>query len=59
MEVYVASLPRTLFWQLYNAKKFVADQGGKPIDVPELVPEIDEEKELHAGFVITAFSTNV
>ncbi len=29
---------------------FVAvDQGGKPIDVPEAVPETDEEKELFAG----------
>ncbi len=29
---------------------FVAvDQGGKPIDVPEAVPETDEEKELYAG----------
>ena len=29
---------------------FVAvDQGGRPINVPEAVPETDEEKELHAG----------
>lgn len=29
---------------------FVAvDQGGSPIDVPEVVPETDEEKELFAG----------
>lgn len=29
---------------------FVAvDQGGRPIDVPEAVPETDEEKELYAG----------
>ena len=29
---------------------FVAvDQGGRPIDVPEAVPETDEEKELFAG----------
>jgi len=29
---------------------FVAvDQGGKPIDVPEAVPETEEEKELYAG----------
>lgn len=29
---------------------FVAvDQGGRPIDVPEVVPETDEEKELYAG----------
>jgi acyl-CoA hydrolase len=29
---------------------FVAvDQGGKPIDVPELMPETDDEKELYAG----------
>lgn len=29
---------------------FVAvDQGGRPIDVPDVVPETDEEKELYAG----------
>jgi acyl-CoA hydrolase len=29
---------------------FVAvDQGGRPIDVPEAIPETDEEKELFAG----------
>jgi acyl-CoA hydrolase len=29
---------------------FVAvDQGGRPIDVPEAVPETDDEKELYAG----------
>ncbi|MGK7392767.1 MAG: acyl-CoA thioesterase [Candidatus Cyclobacteriaceae bacterium M2_1C_046] len=29
---------------------FVAvDQSGRPIDVPEVVPETDEEKELYAG----------
>ena len=29
---------------------FVAvDQGGRPIDVPEAVPETEEEKELYAG----------
>ena len=51
VEVFAENIPSGTKFKSHNAFfTFVAvDQGGKPIDVPELVPESDEEKELHAG----------
>mgnify|MGYP001071971051 CR=1 FL=1 len=55
MEVYVKvfaeNIPSGTKSQSHSAFfTFVAvDQGGRPIDVPDLVPETDEEKEMYAG----------
>lgn len=55
MEVYVKvfaeNIPSGTKSQSHSAFfTFVAvDQGGRPIDVPDLVPESDEEKEMYAG----------
>lgn len=55
MEVYIQvkaeNIPEGRCEKTHSAFfTFVAvDQGGRPIDVPEAVPETDEEKELFAG----------
>lgn len=51
VEVFAENIPSGTKFKSHSAFfTFVAvDQGGRPIDVPELVPESEEEKELHAG----------
>ena len=51
LEVYAENIPSGKKLKSHSAFfTFVAvDQGGRPIDVPELVPENDEEQELYAG----------
>ena len=51
VEVFAENIPSGTKSQSHSAFfTFVAvDQGGRPIDVPELVPETDEEKEMYAG----------
>lgn len=51
VEVFAENIPSGTKSKSHSAFfTFVAvDQGGRPIDVPELVPETDEEKELYAG----------
>ena len=51
IEVWAEDIPSGLRQESNRAFfTFVAvDQLGKPIDVPELVPETDEEKELYEG----------
>jgi len=51
VEVFAENIPSGTKFKSHSAFfTFVAvDQGGRPIDVPELVPETDEEKELYAG----------
>lgn len=51
IEVFAENIPSGTKFRSHSAFfTFVAvDQGGKPIDVPELIPETDEEKELFEG----------
>lgn len=51
VEVFAENIPSGTKTKSHSAFfTFVAvDQGGRPIDVPELVPESEEELELHAG----------
>jgi acyl-CoA hydrolase len=55
MEVFIRvkseNIPDGMCQETHSAFfTFVAvDQGGRPIDVPEAIPETDEEKELYAG----------
>lgn len=49
--VYAENIPSGTKFKSHSAFfTFVAvDQAGKPIDVPELIPETEEEDELYAG----------
>jgi len=51
VEVFAENIPSGTKFKSHSAFfTFVAvDQGGRPIDVPELIPETEEEKELYAG----------
>lgn len=51
IEVFAENIPSGTKFKSHSAFfTFVAvDQGGRPIDVPELVPETAEEKELYEG----------
>lgn len=51
IEVYAENIPSGTKFKSHSAFfTFVAvDQSGRPIDIPELVPETEEEKELYAG----------
>ncbi len=55
MEIYIqVTSERMPFTKLEKSNKayftFVAvDQAGHPIEIPEVIPETDEEKELYAG----------
>lgn len=51
VEVYAENIPSGTKFKSHSAFfTFVAvDQSGRPIDVPELMPETEEEKELYAG----------
>ena len=51
IEVYAENIPANKKFKSHSAFfTFVAvDQLGQPIDVPELIPETDEEKEMFAG----------
>ncbi|OEK04839.1 acyl-CoA thioesterase [Roseivirga misakiensis] len=51
VKVFAENIPSGTKSQSHSAFfTFVAvDQGGRPIDVPELIPETDEEKEMYDG----------
>ncbi len=51
VEVFAENIPSGKKVKSHSAFfTFVAvDQGGRPIDVPELVPETEDEQELYAG----------
>jgi len=51
VEVFAENIPSGTKFKSHSAFfTFVAvDQGGRPIDVPELVPQTEEEQELYAG----------
>lgn len=51
VEVFAENIPSGTKFKSHSAFfTFVAvDQSGRPIDVPELIPETEEEKELYAG----------
>lgn len=51
IEVWAENIPSGTKFKSHSAFfTFVAvDQAGKPIDVPELIPETEEEDELYAG----------
>lgn len=51
IEVYAENIPSGTKFKSHSAFfTFVAvDQGGRPIDVPELLPETEEEKEQYQG----------
>ena len=51
IEVYAENIPANKKFKSHSAFfTFVAvDQLGQPIDVPDLIPETDEEKEMYAG----------
>lgn len=51
VEVFAENIPSGTKSKSHSAFfTFVAvDQGGRPIDVPDLVPETDVEKEMYAG----------
>lgn len=51
IEVYAENIPSGTKFKSHSAFfTFVAvDQSGRPIDIPELIPETEEEQELYAG----------
>lgn len=51
IEVYAENIPSGTKFKSHSAFfTFVAvDQGGRPIDIPELIPETEEEQELYDG----------